>query len=195
MLRQRFVLAAVCLLCVATSFAGDESCTQGTVPGSPWHNFWVQFHRNNNWPEPFVCPDRACVSNMLDAQTAKGWQMQNMLGDPHFEPDNMHLTPTGMMKLRYILTQIPMQYRTVFVERGNTDDVTSRRLGAAQTAAAEITRGPMPDVVVSNLPLVSTPAEQVYGTNQWMSSYLQSIPKPVSKAFQNTDASSGSSGS
>src|SRR5262245_55406477 len=98
--------------------------------GNWWNCFWTDWHRNNAWMEPFIYPDRASVCRTFDIEIAKGWQLQNLLGDAHFEPDNNRLSPAGMIKLRTILTQNPNQFRNAFVQRGLNDEITSRRVAA-----------------------------------------------------------------
>jgi hypothetical protein len=148
------------------------------------------WRRNNVWPEPFIYPDRASLYNFNAAQISKGWQAQCLLGEPHFEANGSKLSPAGMTKLRWILTQAPMQYRDVYVQRGMTDEITARRLAAAQVAAGEVVSGPVPEVLVSNLPLNSMPADYVNGVNTWFNGYMQGITKPQPTAFT-PDASSG----
>ncbi|MCC7086022.1 MAG: hypothetical protein IT427_13550 [Pirellulales bacterium] len=138
-----------------------------------WQNFWTDWHRNNCWPEPFVYPDRASVWCVYDAQVAKGWQMQNLLGPAHFDPSGDKLSPAGMAKLRTILTQPPPDFRTVFIERAWTQEATAKRLDAAQQAVAQLVQGPMPEVLVSDSQVLGTPAEYV---NAVKNSYYQNLP-------------------
>ena len=159
--------------------------------GGAWHNFWTVWHRNNAWMEPFVYPDRASICNVNELQIAKGWQAQNLLGEPHFDPDSNKLSPAGLTKLRWILTQSPAQYRNVYVQRGINDEVTAKRLAAAQLAIGEVARGPVPEAMVSDLQLNNMPAEYVNGVNTWFNGYMNGISKPQPTAFQ-TDASSSS---
>ncbi|HTQ38681.1 MAG TPA: hypothetical protein VMJ32_06620 [Pirellulales bacterium] len=192
MFRPRWALTMALLLGAATpAFAGDVS--GGYQPNSPWHNFWVDWHRNNSWTEPFVEVDTASVWNTVDAEVAKGWETQDLLGDAHFEADNSKLSPAGRLKIHTILTQNPVAFRTVFVARGWTDEVTSKRLATAQLATAQLAgSGPMPPVLVSNSIPVTTQADYVAGVSTWYSGFMTSIPKPQIKAFQQDDDTSGS---
>jgi len=184
MSRHRLIVAIPILLLSGTS----------AVAGDWWTNYWIDWHRNNAWMEPFIYPDRASVCNMTQLQIAKGWQLQNTLGDPHFEADNGRLSPSGMSKLRWILRQNPAQYRNIFVQRGLSDEVTTKRLAVVQQAAAEIARGPFADVIVSDTPIPSTPAEAAVINNAWLTSYMQGMPKPAPEAFTGGASSSGSGG-
>lgn len=158
-----------------------------------WNNFWTDWHRNNCWMEPFVYPDRACVGNTFEAEISKGWQLQCLLGDPHFEPDSSQLSPAGLAKIRAIVTQNPVQFRNVYVERGLNDELTTKRLIATQRAVASMIHSPGTEVLVSDMPLIGSPAEQVNGVNTWLTGLQKSYPAPTTKAFK-TDDSGGSGG-
>jgi hypothetical protein len=191
MSRQRFAWAiALALLSALPAFAWDPEDNSG----SWWQNFKTDWHRNNCWPKPFVYPDRASVVNFNMVQINKGWQATNLLGAPHFDADGSKLSPAGLTKIRMILTQNPTQYRNVFVERGMTDEVTSRRLAVAQQAVNELARGPYSEVVVSDMMLPTSTAESVNSANNWLTGYMQSMPKITTEAFQSADSSGGGSG-
>ncbi|HZZ28062.1 MAG TPA: hypothetical protein VFE46_08675 [Pirellulales bacterium] len=191
MLRPLIAITVALLFGVTTpGLAGDVS--NGYQPNSPWHNFWVDWHRNNAWTKPFVDVDTASVWNVVDAQVAKGWETQDLLGDAHFESGNTKLSPAGQLKVHEILTRNPVAFRSVFVAQGWTEDVTAKRLATAQAATAQMVGpGPMPPVLVSNLEPATTPAENVAGVNTWYNGFMTSIPKPQVKAFQQDDDSSG----
>ncbi len=166
---RRIVLALTLWSATLTPVIGADWFSNG------WHNFWTDWHRNNCWPEPFVYPDRASVWAVMDAQAAKGWQLQNLLGPAHFEADNEKLSPAGMAKLRNILTLNPTNYRTVFVEQAWSEETTAKRLDATQQAVAKIVQGPLPEVLVSDIRFIGTPADYVNAVNtKWM----QNLPDP-----------------
>lgn len=124
------------------------------------------YHRNNCWPEPFNRPDRLHVQRSLAAATAAGWRRQNLLGDHHFTPDSSTLTTAGELKVRLILTQSPPQYRTVFVQRGPSRDVTAARLDAVeQWTSRQLPAGMVADVQESHLMVEGTPASTVDSIN------------------------------
>jgi hypothetical protein len=164
---RRIVLAlAFWFAAVAPGAAGDWTT-------SCWRGFWTDWHRNNCWPEPFVYPDRASVWHVVDAQVAKGWQMQNLLGPSHFDADGERINAAGMAKLRTILTQSPAQYRAVFVERTWTNDATMKRVDSVQQSIARMVEGQMPEVLVSDSHMIGTPAAY---TNAVNTSFYQNLP-------------------
>jgi hypothetical protein len=179
-------------LVLALPFARGASA--GDVSGGgPWNNYWRDWHRNNCWMEPFIYPDRASVWNFNAAQINKGWQAQCMLGDPHFEADGTKLSPAGMAKLKMILQTA--QGRPVFVERTWSEESTAHRLESTQQAVGMLSRGPATDVLVSNMPLTTSPADQINGNNAWLTRFEQSIPPVKPTAFQDDGSSGGSGGS
>jgi hypothetical protein len=198
MTRPRIVLAiGLFLLAPLAAFAGDGSCNNNYGNNdSWWQNFKTDWHRNDAWMCPFASPDRSSVWNILDAEVAKGWEAQDVLGEAHFEANNTELSPAGRLKMHTILTQNPTPFRTVFVAPGWSEEVTSKRLSTTQFAAAQMAQqnnAQMPPVLVSNMQPVSSSADYVAGVNTWFNGYMTSMPKPQPEAFQSTDSGSGSS--
>lgn len=184
-----FSLAALIASMAILAVAGES----GYRDNDPWHNYWVDWHRNNSWPEPFVGPDAASVCAAFRADIIKGWEQQNLLGDPHFESNNAKLSPSGMIKLRWILTQNPPEFRTPFVERTASDEITARRLAAAQQAAIELAPSMPVNVAVSDMRMFTTPSDYVTGVHNWFGNFMKTIPDPQIQAFQNS-ASQGTGG-
>lgn len=183
------VVAAAVAAAVLPAIAGDG----GYHTGDPWHNYWVDWHRNNSWPEPFVEPDAASICAAFRADIIKGWEQQNLLGDPHFEANNNKLSPSGMIKLRWILTQNPAEFRTPFVERTASDEITARRVAATQQAAIDLVPSMPVNVAVSDMRMFTTPSDYVTGVHAWFGNFMKTIPDPQIQAFQNS-TSTGSTG-
>jgi hypothetical protein len=189
-MRRPLILAMTVILAMAASaVAGDLNSGPAW-----WRSFWTDWHRNNWWPEPFVAPDAADVCATFHAEVLRGWEQQNLLGDAHFESDNSKLSPAGVTKLRWIMTQNPLEFRMAFIERATTEDITARRLAAAQQAAAEIAPSAVANVAVSDMRMFTTPSGQVLGINAWLVKYQSTIPAPSLPAFQSSGSSGGSSG-
>jgi hypothetical protein len=157
-------------------------------PAGAWYDWKTTWHRNNMWPEPFVAPDRDKVYNTMSVFVNRGWERQCLMGEQHFSEDKK-LSSAGMLKVRYILTQTPADRRTIYIERGASEDATKARVDMVQQAVAEMTlQGPMPEVLVSNLQNEGTSAEYLDAVNR---GYYKSMPVPRLPA--SGDASSGSS--
>lgn len=134
-----------------------------------WHQFWAgvdrDFHRNNAWPHPFVQPDRMAVRSVLAVQANNGWRMQTMVADHHFDNQTQQLTKAGEAKVRWILTQAPVQRRTVFVKTGRTREDTSVRVDSIQQFAVQVLpEGQLPAVEETNLQPKGWPADRINKT-------------------------------
>ena len=122
--------------------------------------FWTDIERNKMWPEPFIHEDRAVQRQPWAVMIDRGWQLQNTLGDFHFDRETHQLTTAGQHKVRWIVTQAPIHRRTVFVQRAATADITATRLDAVQrSVAGTLTQGPLPEVVQSDLAPPGAPAD------------------------------------
>jgi hypothetical protein len=148
--------------------------------GDGYPGFWVDvntgYHRNKYWPEPFVMQDRAFVAAPFMVMTQKGWEEQNLMGQNYFKKDTGELNESGQRKVRWIMTQAPVGHRTVFIERGNTPQITAERMEGARKFADRIAiGGEVPDVRESNMTVYGWPAEY---TDAIMTKYNSSLPDP-----------------
>src|SRR5438046_1629053 len=110
---MRFVPALLVLGIVSTAAAPAQAQWFGDF----FHRSGQDFKRNNSWPQPFIAPDREAVCLPFDLMERNGWRKQTMICDYHFENDTARLTSAGEMKVRWILTQAPVQRRIVYVQR------------------------------------------------------------------------------
>jgi len=94
------------------------------------------FAEVNNWPYPYVCWDREAVRAPVPGMIENAWRRQNLLAEYHFTDDNS-LTPAGQQKVRWILTEAPIQHRTVFVRRGETAEETAARVNSVRQYTAK----------------------------------------------------------
>jgi hypothetical protein len=107
-----------------------------------WCAFWtrvgVDTCRNNAWPAPFTCIDQQAVRSPLATMTDKGWSLQNTIPDQLFDPETQELTRAGALKIQWILTQMPVQRRSVFVMRGRTAQETEARLRSVEAVVVDV---------------------------------------------------------
>ncbi len=146
-----------------------------------WHHFWVgvhrDFHRNNAWPHPFVQPDRMVVRSVLAVQAANGWRVQTMVADHHFDNRTQQLTKAGELKVRWILTQAPVQRRTVFVKTGLTREDTAIRVDSIQQFAVQVLpAGQLPAIEETDLQPEGWPADRI---NKTYVDFSKIAPPPV----------------
>jgi hypothetical protein len=166
---------ATALLLSAVSFSATAKVQAGWFK-STYHDFHNTWHTNNMWPQPYIAPDRHSVKEPIAIMQARGWQRNNLLGEHHFEEDHKRLTPAGQLKIKSILTNSPLQYRTVYVEKGRTRAITDARIDAIQQAIVDMqTDGPLPPVLASDLIVEGWSSEYADGVNR---RYFQSMPQP-----------------
>lgn len=159
------------------------------------HAFGREWAFNNAWPQPFVMQDRQAVRAPFAIMIDKGWQLQNTLGDYHFDQETQQLTRAGELQLKWILTQTPESRRTIFVLRGHNEDATSVRVDTVQQAVAQLQpRGPLPAVVQTNNVPPASPAEYADDVQQ---KAIKARPVPTLPAASTSSGggSSGASGS
>jgi hypothetical protein len=150
------------------------------------------YRRNQAWPEPFLMPDRAAVCTPFTIQVANGWRRQNLMSDYHFNEETNQLTASGEIKVRFILTQMPPQRRTIFVQRGLTPEVTATRVAVVENAAGRSgPPGSIAAVVESDLPNDGWPADEIDAvTRRWNSTR----PDPRLKSVSGADSTSNGNG-
>ncbi len=116
-----------------------------------WQAFWTRFstdyHRNNCWPAPFVQPDREAVRAPWAVMEHNGWRAYNTLAKQSFNEHNQ-LTSAGRTKVRWIVTQAPVDRRSVYVLRGETPDATRDRLQSVRDAMTDVTGANMAEAMV-----------------------------------------------
>lgn len=136
-------------------------------PAAPSKGFWLDsffdhvhtgYKVNRRWPSPYICPDRAAVRAPFDVMVRNGWRRQNLMGSHHFNSEATELTRSGQLKVRWIMTQAPPQYRQVFVERSLDRSITDQRMSTVRAFTEQVAeqlaldQGPAP---VSETQLVS----------------------------------------
>jgi len=159
-----------------------------TTADAGWHEFWDSvkrdYNRNHYWPHPFVEPDRNHVRAPIETMEANGWRRQNMLGSHHFDPETSKLTRAGRLKVQWILTQAPAHRRSIFVERGANQRVTTARIDAVETTAmATMPMGTFPDVRDTHLVYEGRRADYVDST---LRRFNTSQPAPVLPAAESS---------
>jgi hypothetical protein len=128
--------------------------------------FWqckkLDYERNKYWPEPFIHWDRQAARAPWAVMIDRGWELQNTVGDFHFDAETNQLTSAGEHKLQWIIHEAPLHRRTVFVQRGLTADQTATRIDAVQQAVARnLPEGPLPEVLATNMSPPGAPADEI----------------------------------
>ena len=148
-----------------------------------WARFQKDYRRTNCWPTPFVQPDREATRAPWAIMTHNGWRAHNTLGQQSFTEQN-ELTSAGRTKIKWIITQAPVERRSVYVLRGDTPDATRDRLQAVRDIVSEVTGAQTAEAMV-----VVTNRVPRAGAGDYMdrvdSKARDAIPAPVLPAREN----------
>jgi hypothetical protein len=148
-----------------------------TAQANWWDDIWRDYHRNKNWPQPFVHVDRAQTLVPFAVMQNNGWERENLMGAHHFTPDNTELTEAGRLKAQWILTQAPAHRRTIYVEYAGDAQKTAGRVRALQSLSTNfLPPGMIADVRPSRMMTEGWPASVVDQTNL---QFQESRPLPV----------------
>jgi hypothetical protein len=157
---MRHVVFAVGAFAILSLGASDVWAQRYYRQHYAFQKFCDETIANNMWPEQYLGRDRQAVRAPFGVMIDKGWQLQNTLGDYHFEAETQQLTRAGELHLRWIVTQAPENRRTVFVLRGHNDAATAVRIDTVQQTVAQLhPKGALPAVVQTNAVPPTSPAD------------------------------------
>jgi hypothetical protein len=150
----------------------------------------------NRWPYPYVCWDREAVYAPFPGMIENAWRRQNLLADCHFVVDGTQLSQAGQSKVRWILTEAPLQHRTVFVRRGETAEQTTARVNSIREYAAKVApEGGPPNIVETNVSLPGYPAGWPGGKDPTLSRRFQGfVPEKLYIPSRSNTSGSSSGG-
>jgi hypothetical protein len=171
-MRRTLLVAVICLISV-----GSEHTARAVFFDEGAHYVKRGYHANKMWPWPYQCPDRIAVREPFCMMVNNGWRRQNLLGAHHFNPDSNQLTTAGELRVQSIMTQTPVDRRSIFIERSLNVDTNTARLATVREYATKVsTDGQTPMVEETYLISEGRPAEVVDATNV---KFMQAMPAPV----------------
>jgi hypothetical protein len=143
----------------------------------PLHNgeCTTQFHAAHYWPYPYNCWDRAWVKNVLAVQTANGWAQATTLCCHHFDAETNCLNDAGRIHLRWILHQAPPQYRTIYVDAGDSAEVSFARQSSVEAESATMAGVGGAPIIVRPVQTAGRPANEVDALRR---AELSTMPQP-----------------
>ncbi|MEM8944683.1 MAG: hypothetical protein AAGD11_05815 [Planctomycetota bacterium] len=136
-MRKTTLLAGFCLALVSSGSFSQAQCHNGCHP-SLAQTFRAGYDANVHWPRIYIPPARRSVCQTYNAMVNNGWRRQNLLGDYHFNKDTNELTDAGKLKVNWILSQAPVERRSVFVQRGAAELQTTARIAAVHDYAGKM---------------------------------------------------------
>jgi hypothetical protein len=138
-----------------------------------------RFHHNFYWPHPYIDEDKAAVEQFVELQVMNGWQDATTLYDYHFTPDTHELNSAGREHLYWIMSSVPLESRTAYVQASRLDpNVSNTRLASVQNEAARFV-GPeqTPPILLRVAVPNGTPAAEVMSVFDYRRTNI--TPPPV----------------
>jgi hypothetical protein len=161
----------------AIVLAGGARTASAVLFDSLAHNIKRGYHRNVDWPWPYICPDRLAAREPFEIMVQNGWRRQNLLGNHYFDPVTHQLTTAGELHVRWIMTQAPPARRQVFVEGSIDPAVTAERIAVTRQYASQVAiDGQTPQIFETHLMAEGRPAGMVDITNV---RFMENMPAPV----------------
>jgi hypothetical protein len=158
MKKRSALLFALALLAPAPALADNWFATQ-------WNGWRSHYRHNRDWPEQYLDQDRAAVRAPFAAMVANGWRSQNTISNYHFDDTSGELNDTGKLKVRAILTNAAPQYRSLYVLRADSPEMTGARVRAVQDYSNALMQGEIPPpVMVTNIEPSGISGEQIERT-------------------------------
>jgi hypothetical protein len=133
-----------CNDCQTNSQFGWSGNAQGVAPahaGSHFSRAYEQhnlmYQRNQAWPKPFVCWDRAAYFNTWNQMYTAGLAGECTLSDAHFDPQTGNLNKMGERKIEVIFRNLPESHRGVLVAETRDPNLNNHRMEVARNAVRE----------------------------------------------------------
>ena len=142
-----------------------------------WHTWAATHAANNRWPEQFLDHDRSAARAPFAVMIANGWRSQNTISTYHFNEETGELNDTGRLKVRAVLLETPVEWRTLYVLRADRTAVTAARMKSVQEYAQELAQEePVPPVLITTVEPRGTRGDVSNGVNQ---RFMENAPAPV----------------
>ena len=171
MMRRTPSLVLTMLLLLSAGTADADDWFQKFVKNSA-----ISARRVNHWPQPFVYADRRASVSPFKLMASKGWKSQNTLGAHLFDSKTGELNEAGKLKIRSIVTDSPLAYRSIYVHMGTSREETTRRVDLVQQYAVNVVPdGPLPPVHITDLAPRLHAADDVDSINR---RFTSSAPSP-----------------
>ena len=165
------------VLLMAVAWAAAADSVQAGNFGNWMREIECGYQKNNAWPWPAFCSDREAVRAPFETMVANGWRRQNLLGPHHFDPNTGRLTEAGKLKIQWVMTQAPPQFRQVYIERSLKEEITKQRQAAADEFAARVVRGEVASPATpTHLISEGRPASTVDAINV---KFMENMPTPI----------------
>ncbi len=157
-------------------------------PNGKRQQFSHRFHAAHYWPHPYNCEDIGYVRQVLARQEQQGWTEETTLYEYHFNAETHELNHAGERHLQWILEYVPIERRTVWVQKSIDSLVNQQRMAHVQHQASLISQ----DSASIALRVASPTGRPALEINAIRLAEIQSMPEPrVEYNALPTDTGSG----
>jgi|GEM_PF-1143503 len=179
-----------------SQFGWSSSSSQAVAPAQAGRHFSrayeqhnLMYQRNQAWPRPFTCWDRAAYFNTWNQMYTAGLAGESTLSDAHFDSETGNLNQMGEQKIQMIFRNLPESQRGLLIAETRDPNQNNQRLEVARNAVREW----YGEAYASQVALtgrVPEPASgaKVYAVN---TRYLSNLPSPT---IDNSAGGGGSTG-
>jgi len=187
---------APCNDCQPTSQFGWSGGAQGVASGHGGGHFArayeqhnLIYQRNQAWPKPFICWDRAAYFNTWNQMYTSGLAGECTLSDAHFDSETGKLNPMGERKIEVIFRNLPETHRGVLIAESRDPNLNNQRLEVARNAVRQwYGEGYASQVALTGRVPEPASGARVYGVN---TSYQASLPVPTINNAAGSGSTSG----
>jgi hypothetical protein len=129
---------------------------------------------------------------LIDTQAALGWQGETTMYNRHFDDATQTLTRAGELHLEYILRDVPVERRSVWVQSTFSEELDAARMESVRSAIARRVRtGEEVPLALRECREFGRPAAEVEVISDL---YRSSMPSPRLGASGSGSGSGGESG-
>jgi hypothetical protein len=165
------------------------------LPASASADNWFSLHTwaahtraNNRWPEQFLDHDRSAARAPFAVMIANGWRSQNTISTYHFNEETGELNDTGRLKVRAVMLETPVEWRTLYVLRADRTAATAARMKSVQEYAQELAQEEaIPPVLITTIEPRGTRGDV---SNDVQLRFMENAPAPVLPATSREESGS-----
>lgn len=153
-----------------------------------WSEFSDEYHRNNDWPQPYSSLAEHSVRDPLQLQADNARVQLATLWDYHFESGTAQLNSMGIKRLQNIVTQSGTLGQVVFVQRTPSTTETELRVEQVRKELAQL------DLGGANYEVAEARVNPTEMLGEEAKRAMKLITNPSTKQGKNNSYGSGSGG-
>ncbi len=143
-------------------------------PDGPERLLSQQYHAAKYWPYPYNVQDRATTEETFEMQAAAGWKSATTLFDYHFNSDTQELNSAGREQLKWIVGNVPPQYRQAYIASAYEKATDDARVSSVTNELASYGGSDIPVMIRVAGPI----GRHALEVDTYQKSYRENMPSP-----------------